>query len=389
MNREASLYIHIPFCVSKCAYCDFFSKPYNSVPDSYVRSLCNEIAFRSDEFKIKKINTIYIGGGTPSLLTPAQFKTLFSKIRETVQLSPDAEISVEINPDDVCEALLEALEECGVTRLSCGIQSLCEKSLKKACRRADARINKKAMELIGRLWKGEVSYDLISGLPFETEDSLIEGLTEICSHKPDHISLYSLTLEENTPFGKQLEKGELKYDFDFADKLWLCGRDFLEAQGYNWYEVSNFCLDEKECRHNLVYWNHKNYLGCGSGACGTVYENDGTGFRWTNSTDINEYCKCWLSAREAESNSAVPPQTSEIIDLQTSQFEFFMMGLRKLSGVSEEEYKAYFGTTFPGHFIYLFDKWQERGLCVKNENGRYAMSREGMLYLNRFLEELF
>lgn len=377
---ESSLYIHIPFCISKCAYCDFFSKPYEAVPDSYIDALCNEIGFRISENNIKKLKTIYIGGGTPSLLTENQLKKIFSRIKSSVKLAFDVEITIEVNPDDVTETLLRALFDCGVTRISCGIQSMNDAVLKKACRRADVQTNKNAMEIMSQKWKGEVSYDLISGLPGESEESLIAGLNELCLYKPDHISLYSLTIEENTPFGKQLAAGNLDYDFDYADKLWLAGRNFLEAQGYKWYEVSNFCLPGKECRHNLVYWNHGNYIGCGSGACGTVYKPDGSGFRWTNNSDIDEYIKV---------QNGQPPQSSENIELETSQFEFFMMGLRKTIGISEKEYKEIFACDLPEKFLSLFNAWKEKGLCTLTQDGRYAMSREGMLFLNRFLEELF
>lgn len=375
---DCSLYIHIPFCISKCAYCDFFSRPYKEVPDSYIDALCRELSYRFNEFSVKSLSTIYIGGGTPSLLKASQFKKLFEHIRSSVKVNEECEITVEVNPDDVNEGLLKTLEVCGINRISCGIQSLNDKALKRACRRADSETNLQALDCFRNYWKGQLSLDLISGLPEESQESLLQGLETVCREKPAHISLYSLTIEEKTPFGRQLEEGKLTYDFDAADRLWLSGRDFLEKQGYQWYEVSNFCLPGKECLHNLGYWNHKNYLGCGSGACGSIYKEDGSGLRWTNTTDIDEYIK-----------QSKAPQTSELIDLETSQFEFFMMGLRKHKGVSEEEYKKLFGQAFPETFIYLFNKWKERGLCILRQDGRYAMSREGMLFLNRFLEELF
>lgn len=394
-----SLYIHIPYCLSKCAYCDFFSKPLGRqkdllrsdekfVPDSYLEALCNEIAYRISYYKIKKLNTIYIGGGTPSLLTTAQFQFLFSTIRACAKLSPEAEITVEVNPDDVSNKLVEGLEACGVNRISCGIQSLKDEVLKKACRRADCANNLRAMTIFRNKWKGEVSVDLISGLPGETEESFLKGLELICDEKPSHVSLYSLTIEENTPFGRQLALGKMKYDYDAADRMWLLGRNFLEAHGYKWYEVSNFCLPEKECVHNLAYWTHKSYLGCGSGACGTVYSEDGTGFRWTNTSDIEEYSGRWLNSRKTTGTAAQPAEIPEIIDLQTSKFEFFMMGLRKISGVSEKEYRKLFGMPFPESFVQLFKNWEAKGLCEISEEGRWSMSREGMLFLNRFLEEL-
>ena len=390
-DKVSSLYIHIPYCISKCAYCDFFSLPYGpKIPESYIKALCSEIKYRIKKLKIKELKTIYIGGGTPSLLSINQFNDIFSLLKRSCSIHSQAEITVEVNPDDVTEELLQGLWSCGVNRISCGIQSMNDAALKKACRRADLAINRRALSLIKEKWQGDVSYDLISGLPADDEKSLLAGLEEIISYKPSHISLYSLTIEEKTPFGRQLEAGLLNYDFDFADKLWLSGRDFLESQDYKWYEVSNFCREGKECTHNLVYWTHGGYAGCGSAACGTVYNEDGSGQRWTNTTNVEDYIKFW--GELADEGSVSLPQDLEIIDKETSEFEFFMMGLRKLQGIRAADYESFFGERLPEKFLGLFEDWEKKGLCVKRagQDGDefYAMSREGMLYLNRFNMEL-
>lgn len=390
--KGTSLYIHIPFCLSKCAYCDFFSRPQinaglQSVPQSYIEALCKEIAFRLSENKVSCINTIYVGGGTPSLLAPDQFLQLFKTIRINSVLASDAEITVEVNPDDLTSQFLTVLAECGVNRISCGIQSMKNQALKKACRRADARTNRKALALLASNWKGQLSLDFISGLPEDDEESLLSSLKEACDLNPSHISLYSLTIEENTPFGKQLQEGTLAYDFDKADALWLAGRDFLESQGYEWYEVSNFCRPEKACRHNLCYWSHGDYIGAGSGATGTLYKKDGAGFRWTNSINIEEYIDFWLEPKGGEGI----PQITENIDFSTSEFEFFMMGLRKLRGILDSDFEKIFGKPLPESFCQTFEHYEKKGLCVRRsgeEGTYYAMSREGILFLNRFLEEL-
>ena len=384
----SSLYIHIPYCISKCAYCDFFSLPQGrTVPEEYVEALCKEISYRISDLKISELKTVYIGGGTPSLLSSSQFMKIFSTIKTSTKLNVVAEITVEVNPDDVSIQLLENLTQCGVNRISCGLQSMNDAALKKACRRADLATNRKALDLIKENWKGQASFDLISGLPGEDEESLLAGLEEVISYNPTHISLYSLTIEEKTPLGKALEAGQLDYDFDFADKLWLSGRNYLESQGYKWYEVSNFCRPGKECSHNLVYWTHSGYLGCGAAACGTIYYEDGSGFRWTNSNDLTEYIKFWGGRPDG-----LLPQLSEQIDKETSEFEFFMMGMRKLTGISQSDYQEIFGEKLPEKFLRVFSDWEKKGLCVKREasdgNGIYAMSREGMLFLNRFNMEL-
>ena len=394
------LYIHIPYCISKCSYCDFFSRPCGSsqyVPDSYIEALCREISFRLSFYKIKKLETIYIGGGTPSLISAGQFTKLFSEIRKNTEVDENTEITVELNPDDVSISLLESLSACGVNRISCGIQSMNDRALKYAGRRADAVTNAKALSLFSRFWKGDLSIDLISGLPEDDENSLISSLKEVCDVNPCHISLYSLTIEEETPFGKQLAEGKLNYDFEEADRLWLIGRDFLEKKGYQWYEVSNFCKSGRECKHNLGYWNHKDYTGCGSGACGTIYSKNGAGFRWTGTYDLEKYIDFWNSQaveKNLEINKADLPQINEEIDISKSEFEFFMMGLRKLNGISSLEYKEIFGKALPDHFIKLFNDWEKKGLCeIKSADKterekRYCLSRQGILFLNRFLEEL-
>ena len=394
-----ALYIHIPYCISKCAYCDFFSKAQGyTIPDDYVTALCNEIKYRIKTYKIKELQTIYIGGGTPSLLSSSQFDSIFNCIKNLADINPknnleskpDIEITVEVNPDDLSENLLETLASCGVTRISCGIQSMSNPVLKRACRRAGSEVNRKALKLLKEKWQGQLSLDLISALPEESQESFLAGLKEVVAAEPDHISLYSLTIEETTPFGRQLDSGQLSYDFDAADKLWLKGRDFLEEQGYRWYEVSNFSKPGKECRHNLIYWTHQSYLGCGSGACGTIYKKDGSGIRWTNTTELKKYISFWHDAADSFDDA---PCDREEIDGQTSRFEFFMMGLRKLEGISKKEYEDCFGEELPEKFLEVFGSWQEKGLCYRtglDAGGaqRFAMSREGMLFLNRFNMEL-
>lgn len=404
MNQASySLYIHIPYCISKCAYCDFFSIPKKNdcactiIPSEYVNALCNEIAFRLSLLKMRELKTVYIGGGTPSLLAPEQFKKIFAVIKQKAALNSDAEITVEVNPDDVNEELINCLSACGVNRISCGIQSMNDAALIKACRRADYATNEKALHLLKEKWTGQVSIDLISGLPEDNEESLLYSLKKVCSIDPDHVSLYSLTIEDKTPFGKELNEGKLYYDYDEADRLWLIGRDFLEKNGYVWYEVSNFCKPGKECCHNLVYWTHKDYVGCGSGATGSLYEKNGRIFRWTDSRDIGRYISFWNDLSGKKITQDMLPQKSENIDVETSVFEFFMMGLRKIDGISLFDFEKTFSFPLPAAFIKLFSEWEKKGLCMRwpvnssvcsKSDERYAMSREGILFLNRFLEKL-
>lgn len=390
MAKDFSLYIHIPFCISKCSYCDFFSIKCdeNFVPDSYVKSLCNEILFRKKQFDVSDFKTIYIGGGTPSLLKKNQLLELFDFLQKNTDFSKCKEISIEVNPDDLTEELLEIFEKCKINRISCGIQSLNESSLKYVHRRASLEQNLNAIKLLNSKWKNDFSLDFICALPKETKKSFLGGLKKIIDFKPSHISMYSLTIEENTELGKKIQNNQLKINSDFQDELWLKSRDFLLKNGYEQYEVSNFCLKNKECLHNLVYWNHKNYIGCGSGATGTVYNDDGSAFRWTNKNDIDGYIKNWFLQKKDFKNDF---EIKENIDIQTSKFEFFMMGFRKLEGITTFEYESIFGEKIEQSKIDVFEKWNKKNLLdIKNENNyvRFSLNSTGILYLNSFLEEL-
>ena len=398
MKKPFSLYIHIPFCISKCSYCDFFSikcgisnLTTSRIPDSYITSLINELKFRIKNYKSKECKSVYIGGGTPSLLTQNQFTSIFDFIKNELELTKDYEFTVELNPDDVTEELLQFLNASIINRISLGIQSLDDSVLKFVKRRAGKKENLNAINLIEKFWKKEVSYDLISALPLEKEKSFLENLDFICSKKPAHISLYSLTVEEETELGKEIFSSHLDYDFEKADSMWLKGKKLLEKRGYHQYEISNFCLKGKECRHNLTYWNHQDYIGAGSGGTGTVYNQDGSGIRWTNIKDIEKYIKAWEKYNPSTSIADSDCQITEKIERDTSKFEFFMMGLRKNAGISDTEYKSVFNEEIPLSVVNLFKKWQKKKLSeieTQGEDTRYYLNSKGLLFLNQFLEQM-
>lgn len=383
-----TLYIHIPFCISKCAYCDFFSKPFSSVKDSYVDALCKELDFR---FKHKEgPRTVYIGGGTPSLLSENQLKKIISHI----PLCNVKEFTIEVNPDDVNEKLLTMYAENGITRISCGIQSLNDKSLE-VCKRRAGRVEVlSALKCFKENWKGDLSFDLISGLPYEIEETFIEGLKIISESGANHISLYALTIEEETPLGKMIDKGIISYDYEKADSMWLLGRDFLEKNGFSQYEVSNFCRNEKVSFHNMAYWEHESYIGCGSGGTGTIYREDGSAFRWTNSSDLKSYTDFWNSlSLEGNLDDAMNkiPQETEELDKETEIFEFFMMGLRTIKGVSRKRFETLFNKLLPENFVLQMKKWKEQGLSEihsTDDDEIYTLGKKGICFLNRFLTEL-
>ena len=414
-NNSKGIYIHIPFCLSKCKYCDFFSIPCDLslftceqrtvLFDDYIEAVCNEVTYRCTNSRDEKkcfVDTIYIGGGTPSLLSVENFEKLLQFFKQSTyfELSNDCEITVEVNPDDINEQVLNGYLKAGITRISCGLQSMSNNVLKYEKRRADVQKNQKAIKSLSK-WPKDLSVDFICGLPFETKQSFLSGLDYVLQNLPNmnHVSMYSLTIEEETPLGKEIKKGAINYNYEYSDELWISARDYLEQNGFEQYEVSNFSKKGKQCKHNLKYWNHENYFGIGSGACGTIYNQNGEGIRWTNKKNIKQYMDFWLYKKSFENlcydnsiyiknqNESIP-QECEIIDSKISSFEFFMMGLRKLSGISQTHYKSIFNNSFPQSFVKLCKEWEKKDLCMISNEETYTLGKKGILFLNTFLEKL-
>ena len=306
-------------------------------------------------------------------------------IEPLVLISENCEFTVECNPDDISEEFLIILNEIGVNRISCGLQSMNDCVLKSVNRRAGEEENQSALEIIDKNWTGIKSFDLISSLPGESEESFENNLKKIIEYNPHHISLYSLTIEEETPLGQDLEAGKFKYDFDAADKMWIKGRDYLISKGYCQYEVSNFAVPGYECRHNMAYWQHKNYIGIGCGATGTIYE-DNIAVRSTNINNIENYINFWVYNKKD-----LVIKDIENIDSNTNEFEFFMMGLRTAKGISKKNYESIFNKPISENILNLFQKWKNQNLaCIKDEDSDtyFSLSKDGLLFLNLFLEQL-
>ena len=409
-KKNPALYVHIPFCFSKCDYCDFFSVPCKEkIPDSYVDALCKELDFYVQKYQIENLKTVYIGGGTPSLLSSFQIEKLISHILSKSKSKPK-EITFEANPESLNLGKLQSLEKSGVNRLSLGIQTFNEKALAAVNRHCSAKIAVNALELVKKNWHGTLNLDIIAGLPFLSDDDFLTDLQKIVSYNPEHISMYTLTVEEETVLFKKISDG-LQFNCDFADNQWLMGFDFLKKNGYFQYEVSNFCKKGFESAHNMIYWKQGDYLGIGSGATGTLWVDDFTwrtsdfcsstdaflresggfvaksgnfsmrsdssgdgrskvcGLRWTNTKNLDAYIKFWtkdfplnaqIFAKKrkdfAKKTCSFSKQTGgqikipceiEKIDLKTREFEYIMMGFRTIYGISFKKYKKLFKNLNP------------------------------------------
>lgn len=360
------------------------------VPDEYLSALKSEIAVRTLDYGVVSWDTVYIGGGTPSLLSPGQLSSLLTSIRKSTKagnFDSTLEITMEMNPETVTREKLEVLSSEQVSRISLGVQSFFDKSLEKVGRHCTSEKTVAALDIIRKNWSKCLNLDIIAGLPGESEKEFLESLGRIISYDPDHISMYTLTVEDGTPLAGKIDSGVLDFDSDLADSLWLRGRKVLSANGYRQYEVSNFSRPSMESIHNLRYWNQKNYIGCGAGACGTVYSD--VSERFTNTHDIAAYVKYWNSENACACHA---PGTREKLDMETREFEYLMMGFRTLRGISSSEYERLFSADLRTRLGAVWKNFSDRGLCCEDEEDgggtRFSLNEKGILLLNRFLVEL-
>lgn len=423
---ESSLYIHIPFCRQKCDYCDFFSvgesgrrEKSNEVSGKYIEAVVNEAKFYAEFYDIKNWSSIYLGGGTPGILSEKQLFDLITGVKNAVKNQTECETTVEVNPENITEEKIKILEKAGANRISMGIQALDDKALKKVNRKSDVKTILNALNLLEKFWNGRLSVDFISGLPgqtyksFENQFAILDDFKKI-----DHVSLYTLTVEENTPLAKKIDSGEILFSSEKADKMWIKGRNILEKKGFLQYEISNFSRPGFESAHNSSYWRQKNYIGAGSGAVGTLYDfNKMEAARWTNTLSIPGYVNFWTDneklknlafesaiSKKGNAKNLEPdlffqnlPRKIEKLDGETLEFEFLMTGFRLLSGISSNEYSARFGKSLEeriGAQDGIFSKWRKLRLAKvinSKEHGGgkvFALNKRGILLLNRFLEEL-
>lgn len=317
---KVGIYLHIPFCRSKCWYCDFFSLAgrEDALP-TYVDSLCREIELYDGPEPAA--DTVYFGGGTPSLLSPEQFEQIFSCLRRCFPPAEGAEVTCETNPDTVDRAKLSALRELGVNRLSVGVQSFHDDELRQMERAHDSRRARRCLEDARAAGFGDLSIDLISALPGRSLDSLRDNLRQATEFSPEHISAYTLEYHEGTRLAAERAARKVRpADEELERRMYLETIDSLARNGYEHYEVSNFARPGRRCRHNLKYWRHEPYLGFGASAHGFTGNR-----RYWNHADLDRYLAD-VSAGEK------PLAGEEELDDRQLALEKLMLGLRTSDG---------------------------------------------------------
>ena len=295
MKQNLSLYVHIPFCVRKCLYCDFLSGPQSAdVQEQYVEALCREIQETSPEYREFQVVSVFIGGGTPSVLQPEQTIRIMETMKNCFALTDTCEISMEMNPGTVTPEKMKAYRACGINRISIGLQSANDEELKALGRIHTYADFLKAYEMAVEAGFTNINVDLMSAIPEQTMDSYQETLRKVLALQPQpaHISAYSLIVEEGTPFYEQ----ELNLpDEDTERRMYEITDDILRGAGYHRYEISNYAKEGKECFHNKVYWQRGNYLGLGIGSASLIRN-----VRFHNVTDISSYVNLMLRENEIE-----------------------------------------------------------------------------------------
>jgi oxygen-independent coproporphyrinogen III oxidase len=361
----AGLYIHVPFCLSKCAYCSFYSTNSTSLIPEYLTALLQEIKFYSKIFP--SFDTIYLGGGTPSLLSYDQLAYIFSAIHKSYQIAANAEITVEVNPGDIAQVYLRKLRNMGVNRLNIGIQSFDEKILKFLGRRHSSR---EAITAIDEARQGgfdNVGIDLIYGVRGSGIKSWTNTLQKAVSYAPEHISCYQLSLDAKTPlYRKYGQCGFSLPDENTQAKFFMTTSELLENAGYFHYEVSNFARRKNlQSRHNSKYWRHYPYLGLGPGAHSFLDTK-----RWWNKSSVRSYLLEIGAGKR-------PLENSEELTLKQLQLEALFLGLRTYAGINLRRFKRQYGMDLLIEKRMIIAQLRENKL-VKLERGFLIPTRAGL-----------
>lgn len=362
------LYIHIPFCLKKCAYCDFNSAV---APDSKKEEYVNALICEMSEYRGAEVDTVYIGGGTPTALRTELLERVIENIKVNFSVSQNAEFTVEMNPKTADLKKLRMMHKMGVNRLSIGIQSFCDNELSALGRIHNAKDAKDAISLAREAGFKNISIDLMSAIPNQTKDSFKETLDTAISQNPDHISCYSLILEEGTPLFDMVKSGEISL-CDEETERWFYeyAKDTLEKNGYMQYEISNFAKCGKVSRHNIKYWDLEEYIGLGLSAHSFL-----GGVRFSNTDNISEYNRHNFRSMK-----------KEVLTKEEMMSEFMFLGLRKTEGVSKKAFFEKFKRDIYDIFPKPLEKFIKTGFLI-DENGKIRLSREAVSVSNQIMCE--
>lgn len=373
--KEIGIYVHIPFCVSKCAYCDFYSLPQKchseELKRQYVSALIRQLDHAAKKYGRLAVSTVFIGGGTPTVLKTELLCELINALQIRFDLTRNREFTIEANPKTFDLEKLTALRRCGVTRISMGVQSANEKELKTIGRIHSFEDAKTAFDLTRKSGFDNISVDLMYGLPYQTEDSFLHSVDEIIRLSPEHISVYGLQLEEGTPLYRQKDTLPFPSEDDSVS-MYSKAIALLAENGYCRYEISNFAKKGCESRHNLGYWKGKEYLGFGAGAY-SFFDSK----RFSIACDIEAFCTC----EDFDALTTV----DEVLTDEEKATEFIMLSLRLTEGLAIAE--LFDRTRNAEFYLKRCEPFTKSG-HLKNENGRLFFTEKGFNVSNTILSEI-
>lgn len=375
-TRNLELYLHIPFCVKKCAYCDFLSAPANAAErQNYVDALLREIQMSRNPYREFRVTTIFIGGGTPSVLSAEQMASVFCALRDHFDIDPDAEVTIEVNPGTVTEEKAAAWKRAGINRISIGLQSVNDRELQMLGRIHSYQEFLKTYELLRRTGFSNVNIDLISAIPGQTTASWEKTLRSVAELRPEHISAYSLIIEEGTPFYEKYGDGNEELPDEETERIMYEATDtILRQYGYHRYEISNYAKKGYQCRHNEGYWRRAEYLGLGLGAASLVGS-----LRFRNVSDYTAY-------REAIKSGKGLHEEIEELTPADEMAEFMFLGLRMMEGVSKRTFLENFGVEMNSIYGAQLEKLEGDGLLI-NEKDQVRLTRRGIDISNYVFEK--
>ena len=374
--KKIALYIHVPFCVQKCLYCDFLSMPASqSIQEEYITVLVDELRYWQGRLKGQYVlGSIFMGGGTPTVLAP-EFLWQIGGVLHDFSWVPNMEFTIEANPGTLTPEHIPALRYLGVNRVSLGLQSAQEQELQRLGRIHTFQDFVESYQLLQEHGFANINIDLMADIPGQTIESYVDTLDRVLRLCPKHISSYSLLIEEGTPFYEMNRQGKLQIPSEETDRqMYALTKERLAAEGYQRYEISNYARPGWECRHNLTYWQMEEYLGVGLGSAS--YWN---GKRFSNERDLHAYL-----SQKADSHVA----EAQILSKQEEMEEYVFLGLRMTQGISPEAYQKRFGVDFYQLYQKILQDLQKNGLLAETENrDRIYLTDRGIDVSNVVLAE--
>jgi oxygen-independent coproporphyrinogen-3 oxidase len=371
-----SIYVHLPFCEKKCFYCDFYSEIVSpEIRESYLQLIRRELLLREDEFKGRQVLSVYFGGGTPSLIRPESMTGLFAFIKEHSLFIPECECTIEGNPGSITKDKLQYWKDSGINRLSLGVQSFSDTELATLGRIHSARQIQRTIEALDATSWNNFSLDLIFGIPGQTDRSWKSNLQKAVQTGAPHLSVYGLTCEPDTPLFSMVKNGTIVLpSAEDHNRMFLTAHDFLTAEGFEHYEISNYARPGYKSVHNSHYWKHGSYLGLGAGAYSAIHER-----RFANKADLNEY-------RLAIEAGTFPEAWSETLTPSKLLTEKIMLGLRTNIGIDLTLLKG-FGFDLD-HDKEGFLLRLEHGALIERSGQVLRATPRGMLVLNEIIRGL-